>query len=470
LRSVRARILASMLAVTAAGMLVAGGTSYLVQRERTLSQIDERLSSAVAEARFVAQDAAPATYADALRAVVQRVRPETDEGTFALVDGRTAIVPGGDIPMHPERDPAFVARIGSETASGNVVRGTATTTAGMVRYVAIPIKVQGDPGAGVFVIVVDVNARLRAIDDAFLTFAAVAAASLVVVGLVGWFVAGRLLAPIRHLRETAARITGSDTSERIEVIGTDDVSDLTVTVNGMLDRLDVALTGQRQLLDDVGHELKTPITIVRGHLELMQPDDPEEVEATRVLAIDELDRMGSLVRDISDLATVQRPLRLALSAADIGELTRGIRTKASALSSQHLWVVTGAAEVVAVVDADRLTQAMLQLAANAVSHGSPSGRIELGSSVARGRLVFWVSDNGPGIEPENAKGIFERFRRARLGRGTGGSGLGLAIVSAIADAHGGSARVDSVPGHGATFVIDIPLVTVNEPNLTEAPA
>jgi signal transduction histidine kinase len=81
-----------------------------------------------------------------------------------------------------------------------------------------------------------------------------------------------------------------------------------------------------------------------------------------------------------------------------------------------------------------------------------------------------VSDNGPGIEPENITEIFERFRRARIGRGTGGSGLGLAIVSAIADAHGGNARVDSVAGHGATFVIDIPLVAVDEPNLTEAPA
>jgi signal transduction histidine kinase len=163
-------------------------------------------------------------------------------------------------------------------------------------------------------------------------------------------------------------------------------------------------------------------------------------------------------------------LRLDLAPVDIAELTRSIRTKASALSSRHLWVATGAAEVVAQVDADRLTQAMLQLAANAVSHGSPSGRIELGSALARRRLIFWVSDNGPGIEPENITEIFERFRRARIGRGTGGSGLGLAIVSAIADAHGGTARVDSVPGHGATFVIDIPLVTVDEPNLTEAPA
>jgi len=459
-----------MLVVTAAGMLVAGGTSYLVQRERTITQIDDRLAGAVAEARFVAKDAAPATYTDALKAVVQRVRPGTDEGTFALVNGRTAIVPGGDVAMRPERDAAFVARIGAETATGNVVRGTATTTAGIVRYVAIPITVKGSPGAGVFVVAVDVNARLRAIDDAFVTFAVVAAASLIVVGLVGWFVAGRLLAPIRHLRETAARITGSDTSERIEVNGTDDVSDLTVTVNGMLDRLDVALTGQRQLLDDVGHELKTPITIVRGHLELMQADDPAEVESTRALAIDELDRMGSLVRDIADLATVQRPLRLALAPVDIGELTRSIRTKASALSPRHLWVATGTAEVVARVDADRLTQAMLQLAANAVSHGSPAGRIELGSALARGRLILWVSDNGPGIEPENVTGIFERFRRARIGRGTGGSGLGLAIVSAIADAHGGAARVESVAGHGATFVIDIPLVAVDEPNLTEAPA
>jgi len=449
LRSVRSRILASMLLVAAIGMALAGGTAYAIQRERTLAGIDDRLAAAVSEAAFIAQDAAPANYDEALTALVQRLRPGTDEGTFALVDGSTAIVPGGTISIHPEQDAAFVARISAETKTGTVVRGTAITADGALRYVAIPVTVQGDPTTGVFVMVVDLNARLKPIDDAFITFAIVAVVALVAVGLVGWLVAGRLLSPIRRLRETAARITASDPHERIEVDGTDDVSELTVTVNDMLDRLDRALTGQRQLLDDVGHELKTPITIVRGHLELMQPGDPAEVESTRALAIDELDRMNGLVRDISELATVNRSLTLHREPTDVAALVETVRLKASALSADHRWSAT-APDITALVDPDRLTQALLQLASNAVTHGGRT--VEIAARTEGTRLLLTVTDDGPGIPPDQEATIFERFRRGSTGRGDSGSGLGLAIVAAIAEAHGGQASVA-----GSRFTIDIPL-------------
>ena len=313
-----------MLVVTAAGMVISGGTAFLLQRERTLQQIDARLLGDVSEASFIAADAGATTVDAALEAIVQRLRPGTGEATFALIDGTTALVPGGDIDLHPERDPTFVARIVHETSSASVVRGTAGTTEGTVRYVAIPVIVTGASEQGVFVVAVDLQAELQPIDDAFRTFAIVAAISLLVVALVGWFVSGRLLRPIRQLRETAEQITASDLSQRIAVVGGDDVSDLTSTVNDMLDRLEGAITGQRQLLDDVGHELKTPITIVRGHLELMQANDPADVTETRALAIDELDRMSGLVRDISDLALVHGQLRIRTEPTQV-EATHGAR-------------------------------------------------------------------------------------------------------------------------------------------------
>lgn len=457
LRSVRARILASILAVTAAGMAVAGTTAYVIQRERTLETVDERLRSIVDETAFVAGDSAPATLNDAITEIVQRVRPGSDETAFAVVDGSTAVIPGGTIDFHLEDDGAFVARMVDETAAGDAVRGTALTPGRAVRYVAIPVRVTGDAASGVFVTAVDLDARLRPLDEAFRTFTAVALAALALVALVGWFVAGRLLAPIRTLRDTAARITASDVSERIPVSGNDDVSELTGTVNGMLDRLEGALTGQRQLLDDVGHELRTPVTIVRGHLELMDAGDPVEVEATRVLAIDELDRMSGLVDDISALAVMQRPLSLTLQPVDVAALTESVRAKASALSTDHTWITGKAATVIALADPERLTQALLQLAANAVAHGAPSGIIEISSAAADGRLRMWVRDDGPGIPQAAQERVFERFGRATVGRGSRGSGLGLAIVSAIAAAHGGRAAVSSVEGAGSTFVIDIPL-------------
>lgn len=448
-----------MLLLTAMGMLVAGGASYLVQRERILTGVDERLANAVDEVQFVVADVQAATLPEVLTALVERLRPGSDETAFALVDSATAIVPGGEIDFHLERDAAFVDRILRESAAG-VVRGTVATSARAVRYVAIPVTLTGSDARGVFVVGVDVDARLAPLTDAFRTFAAVALLALAAVGLVGWFVSGRLLAPIRQLRDAAARITASDLSERIAVSGSDDVSDLTVTVNDMLDRLDAALTGQRQLLDDVGHELKTPITIVRGHLELMNPSAVGEVAATRELAVDELDRMANLVRDISDLAQAQGP-RLRTEPTDIAALTGRVRTKAVALSASHDWIVAQAVPVTAVIDPERITQALLQLCANAITHSGTAGTIEIGSAVHDGRLLLWVRDHGAGIDPRLQSAIFERFHRGVPGRGSTGSGLGLAIVSAIARAHDGEVVVASTPGDGARFTIELPFTDPN---------
>src|SRR5690606_18287858 len=131
-------------------------------------------------------------------------------------------------------------------------------------------------------------AELDEITTAFRTYTWVAIATLAAVGLVGWFVAGRLLKPVRVLQETASRITASDLSERIPVTGNDDLSALTTTVNSMLDRIEESVDARRRLLDDVRHELKTPVTIVRGHLELLDVADPQDVSSTRDLLIDEL--------------------------------------------------------------------------------------------------------------------------------------------------------------------------------------
>ena len=461
--SVRARILVSMLSVAAAGMAIAGATAYAVQRERTLNDLDDRLVAAVDDARFIATDGGAATVNDALTAVIQRIRPGTNETTLGVIDGTAALTPGGQVDFRVEDIPGFVDRIDRETAAGSVVRGTATEGGRTVRYVAVPISVSGSTVSGVFVDAFDVNAELAPLSAAFQTFALVALAALIVVGLVGWMVSGRLLRPIRELRNAAARITASDVSERIPVSGRDDVSELTTTVNGMLDRLDGALTGQRRLLDDVGHELKTPITIVRGHLELMDASDPTDVAATRELAIDELDRMAGLVRDISTLSELQHPLLLDRRPTDIADLTERVRTKAAGLSP-HDWVVSEAADVTAVVDSERLTQAMLQLAANAVTHGATANVIEIGSGVVRSasaapRLQLWVRDDGVGMNDETQQHIFERFRRGFVGRGASGSGLGLAIVSSIASAHGGTVAVRSSLGGGSTFTIELPLET-----------
>ncbi|MET1044892.1 MAG: ATP-binding protein [Microbacteriaceae bacterium] len=466
----RVRILAAILAVTALAMIVTGGTAYLVQRDRVLQAVDAHLVAAVESARVVVTGsrstdpdgtAAPAVAAGftdartALEAVLARVLPTPNQSSIGILDGVPTYVSALETDFHLEDDSAFLGRVVTETADGSVRLGTAESAIGNLRYIATPIIVPGAESRGLFVTAYDMDAELAVITTAFSTYAWVALVSLVGIGLVGWYVAGRLLRPIRHLTAAASRITATDLSQRIPVAGNDDVSALTATVNDMLGRLDASLTAQSQLLADVRHELKTPLTIVRGHLEVVDPTDADDVQSTRTLAIDELDRMSGLVDEIGLLADTQMSGALHRTQIDVADLTEQVFAKASALSN-HDWRLAETATAVASVDAGRITQAWLQLADNAAKYSAAGSLIQLGSRMRTAdRVEFWVLDEGPGIPEGMEDRIFERFGRVDSRRGIQGSGLGLSIVAAIAGAHGGTVTLQTSPS-GSRFAIDVP--------------
>jgi two-component system OmpR family sensor kinase len=223
----------------------------------------------------------------------------------------------------------------------------------------------------------------------------------------------------------------------------------------MLDRLQSAFADQRRFLDDVGHELRTPLTIVRGHLELIDEGTPDERERTRDLLIDELDRMTRLVNELLTLAQSARPDFLRRSVIDAGELLARVHEKAVVLADRD-WRTSAASTGALNCDPQRITQALLQLAANAIRHTQPGAVVEMGCRVDADSARFWVRDEGTGIEPAETARIFQRFYRAAGQPRATGSGLGLSIVAAIAEAHGGRAEVDSEPGMGSTFAVVIP--------------
>lgn len=468
--SVRSRILTSILLVTALGMTVAGATAYLVQRERTLTEIDDRLVSRIEAARIIVTGETVTSDGDntvaaapqgvdvtsprtALEAVLSRVIPGRNESSLGIVDGAATFIPGVEIDFHLEDDPALITRVVDEVSDGTVRIGTALSPLGTLRYIATPIEIAGSAESAIFLSAVDVTAELTEVNSSFSTYAVVALGSLVVIGLVGWFVAGRLLRPIRQLRSAASRITASDLDERIPVTGNDDVSDLTVTVNDMLDRIEHAITSQRQLLDDIRHELMTPITILRGNLELLDVKNSSEVSATRSLALDELDRMTGLVNDIESLADTQYAA-LNLTPVDAADLITDIFGKVSGIPG-HEWSLGGVVQTVVTVDPARVTQAVLQLADNAAKYTPEGSVIELGCTAYDGAVQFWVRDSGPGIPEEARERIFERFGRVDAGRGIRGSGLGLPIVAALAAAHGGYVSLETGPD-GSTFGLVVP--------------
>ncbi|MEJ7844821.1 MAG: HAMP domain-containing sensor histidine kinase [Acidimicrobiales bacterium] len=239
--------------------------------------------------------------------------------------------------------------------------------------------------------------------------------------------------------------------------GQDEVGELATTFNQMLDRIETAFTTQRQFVDDAGHELRTPITVVQGHLDLLG-DDPEERRETIEVVQDELDRMARIVNDMLLLAKAEQPDFLRPGPVDLGELVEDVRARAVALDDRPWNAVVPPGPVEIVADRGRLLQALVNLVANAARH-TPSGTpVTIGAAVDQaGEVVLWVRDEGPGIAPADHGRIFERFARAGTGpRPAGGAGLGLAIVSAIAEAHGGRVALASVPGGGATFSLHLP--------------
>lgn len=227
--------------------------------------------------------------------------------------------------------------------------------------------------------------------------------------------------------------------------------------SGGADSVEGSFEAQRRLLDDVRHELKTPITIVRGHLEIMDPTDLEDVIAIRELGMAELDRMTRLIGDIDLLAAVETD-QLTMSDVDLTVLTQRISGLVSVIPG-HAWSIEQSAEGVIRGDTDRLLQAWLQLADNAVKYTPPGTPIELGSALHASGAQLWVRDHGPGIPHAVRHRIFRRFDRGSGKRSVGGSGLGLAIVDAIAKAHGGHCSTADTPGGGATFTIEIPIGT-----------
>ncbi len=459
---VRARVLASVLVIAALGMAVTGATVYLFQARTLTSSITASLEREVAEFRALAETGLdpetgkPFTSIERLlRVALQRNVPDRNETYLTFLDGAPLAYNGGQRPIALESEPAVLAAVAAVPPGSEVMIRDVATSAGRARMAIVPVQLGDEASSGSIVMAYAVDRELDDLQQLGRIYALVSLATLLVVGVAGWQVAGRLLLPLRSLREATQRISETDLTERIPVRGNDDISELTRTYNDMLDRLQDAIDTQRRFLDDAGHELRTPITIVRGHLELLDPDDPQDVAETRALLLDEVDRMGRMVADLILLSKAQRPDFLEVRPIDLAGLTQDTMQKAQMLGDRQ-WVVESCADGVIDGDPERLTQALLELAQNATKYSEPGSTIGIGSALAGGQARLWVRDAGRGIEAEDLDRIFERFSRGQIGQAVEGSGLGLSIVSTIIAAHGGHMTVDSRPGSGSTFTLVLP--------------
>ncbi|MGI5283117.1 sensor histidine kinase [Nonomuraea polychroma] len=391
-----------------------------------------------------------------LRRHINRQYLDNDE----IVLGVTA---DGEVVPQPGREPIALAYRDNRLAQivdSPAPTGTLTTRDGDLRWSKVPIEDEQGRHDGTFIVAYAIDREIREVDETIGTLALVSVIGLVLTGAVSWLVSGQILEPVNAVRRAAARISHEDLTERIEVDGRDEIAALAEQFNGMLDRLEQAFGAQRQFLDDASHELRTPITIILGNLELMSDDDPEERREVVRLCTDELDRMNRIVEDLLLLAKSRRPDFVVLEDVSLVDLTSDIEAKLRALGPRR-WELASIAEGTARLDPHRVTQAVVQLAHNAVQHTEQGDAIRLGSATSPVEVRFWVEDTGPGVCQEDGEAIFQRFSRGSTGGAHGnhsGAGLGLSIVTAIVEAHGGWVELESTPGEGATFTLCFPQI------------
>ncbi|WP_041233668.1 sensor histidine kinase [Cylindrospermum stagnale] len=330
-----------------------------------------------------------------------------------------------------------------------------TSDVSNIMYIVEPLTINGQT-RGVFVVAHNAAGDRTQALEAVTAIIEVSSLVFVVSLILAWLATGRILTPLRTIITTAHAISESDLTQRLPVRDQGELGKLATTFNEMMDRLEAAFASQREFVNDAGHELRTPITIIRGHLELMG-DDPQEQQETLVMVMGELDRMSRLVDDLILLAKAERADFLQVATVNVAELTQELLIKAQALAERD-WQLDAVAKGQIVVDRQRITEAIMNLAQNATQHTNKSDTISIGSAIAKGKVRFWVRDTGEGIPLVDQKRIFARFARtSHSRRRSEGAGLGLSIVRAIAEAHAGQVLLRSQLGKGSMFTIILPL-------------
>lgn len=305
----------------------------------------------------------------------------------------------------------------------------------------------------------------------------------------GTWAVRRSLKPLREIEVTAAAIAGGDLSRRVPASDEHtEVGRLSAALNGMLAQIERAFdvrtaseARMRRFVADASHELRTPLATIRGYGELYRMGaltTTEQVDDTMQRIESSATRMGALVEDLLALARMDdgRPMRLGpvdltvLAADAVSDLHALDPSRPVRLEPLRAGEPAGVCEVLG--EESRLRQVLANLVGNAVTHTPPGTAVEIAVGLSDGDGVIEVRDHGPGIDPEHAARVFERFYRvdASRGRDSGGAGLGMAIVAAIVDAHHGSVSLEQTTGGGTTVRVTLPGTPAAAPDASSTSA
>jgi len=280
----------------------------------------------------------------------------------------------------------------------------------------------------------------------------------------GWWLRRKAMRPVAEVTRVARDIAATGRFERRIAVpqAQDELRDLAATFNEMLARLERTFRRQRDFLADASHELRGPLTVIRGNLDLLQMDLPEnERRESAAEAKEEVKRMSRLVSDLLFLASEDAQERLEHKSVMLHVLVSAACEQARSIDGgQHAVTIVCNDPTIVQGDRDRLVQMLWNLVENALRYTEPDGTITLGLHNHGPVAELTVADTGAGIPAEHLPHIFERFYRVDRARSHqhGSTGLGLSIVKQVAEAHGGQVRVRSEPGAGTTFTVALPIV------------
>jgi two-component system OmpR family sensor kinase len=463
--SLRARLVATLLALSAAALFVLGAITYASQRSFEEDRVDDQTRAAQPVIEHAMNDEffgqpgpggpgpggpeanlPPGTYGQ-LRSPSGKVINHV-----ALTYGQEALSP-----------PALPARI----TPGQEV--TVNSEDGSLRYRARASINRG--GMGLTIVAIPLNGIDERLDRLLVVEGLVIAGVLLLLAAIAWVLVGIGLRPLARIGETADAIAAGDLSRRVEVTEPKtEVGRLGLAFNAMLERLEDAFRQReasegrlRRFLADVSHELRTPLASIRGYSELFRIGAAREAaDADRAMTRieEEAARMGVLVEDLLTLARLDEVRDRPAEAVDVAQLARDAAGDTRAVDPSRSIEVDADGEAIVLGDENQLRQVLANLLRNAVVHTPAGTPVEVAVRRNGREVELEVRDHGRGLPTDSPDDLFERFWRSRAERPRaqgGGAGLGLAIVAGIVAAHHGRVTAANAPGGGASFVVSLPL-------------
>jgi two-component system OmpR family sensor kinase len=494
MHSLRARVLASVLALSAAGLLALAAVTYTEQRSFLEGRVDQEVRQAGPSVSR-ALDAKGYTPAGDESTPANQPNAGAGAGGGRGGGGPGLNLPPGTCGQRREADGHVIGELVcftyGQTASAtpkipaqvalDKLFTTGSNGSSGLRYRVYVTHDPEDPG--ITLVAVPLTEVKQTLNRLLLVEGLVIAGVLLALGLAAFFVVRLGLRPLSRIEVTAGEIAGGELSRRVSPATTrTEVGRLGLALNAMLDRLERAFVDRqasedrlRQFLADASHELRTPLASIRGYAELFRMGASSDAAGTELAMKrieEEAKRMGVLVEDLLTLARLDEAPELRRQPVDVSALAHDAVHDARVTAPERRIELSSPNGAVISGDPHQLRQVFANLMRNAIVHTPAGTAIELSVEQSDGAVTVRVRDHGPGLPEASREKLFGRFWRAEGGRvrGKAGAGLGLSIVREVVEAHHGQISAENAPGGGALFVVRLPKLADAPAGAATAPA